>query len=108
MLWTIESLDHSHSDISDMLGWPLTYLIFSVVLDELWWIEIIFLTSLSASLFADYYAFSPVHLYSRLLALAAVKRLEGASFFVRPLVGGRLLESMRLSQRSFSDKATGF
>ena len=90
------------------LGWPLTYLIFSVVLDELWWIEIMILTSLSASLFADYYAFPPVHLYSRLLALAAVKRLEGASFFVRPLVGGRLLESMRLSQRSFSDKATGF
>ena len=53
------------------------------------------------SLFADYYSFSAVHLYSRLLALAAVKRLEGASFFVRPLVGGRLLESMRLSRGSF-------
>ena len=72
------------------LGWPLTYLIFSVVLDELWWIEIMILTSLSASLFADYYAFPPVHLYSRLLALAAVKRLEGASFFVRPLVGWKI------------------
>ena len=49
-----------------LLGWPLTYLIFSVVLDELWWIEIKILTSLSASLFADYYAFSsPLCTYTR-------------------------------------------